>query len=67
MVTPHELQKLKESAGEAVRRDIAQDDWMDECVPRLMNGNGQLDYLVAVNSCSAIWRAAVAEDQGAKS
>ena len=56
------LKKLKKAAGEAVRRGVEQDDWMNECTPHLA-GEDHLDQTVATNICRMIWDNAVKEDE----
>lgn len=65
IMTQYELKKLRKIAGEAVRRGIEYDDWLDDYVPRLMN-RGET-HLGATTICSNIWRAACEEDQVVKS
>ena len=65
IITQHELKKLRKIACEAVRRGIGYDDWMDDCVPRLVE-RGE-DQLAATALASNIWRIACEADQGAGS
>ena len=64
-----ELKRLRKAAGEAVRRGIEENDWLDECVPRLADRAGEpvdrLDHTFATNICMKIWRSAC-EEEGIK-
>jgi hypothetical protein len=64
MTTERLLKELRKVAGEAVRRGVAYDDWMAECVPALSKGD-RIGELAAINMCSAIWRDAC-EEEGLK-
>lgn len=58
-----QLKKMRRAAGEAVRRGVEFDDWMVECVPRLID-MGE-DKLTATTMCSNMWREAC-EEEGIK-
>lgn len=60
MTTQYQLKKLRKAAGEAVRRGVGYDDWMNECVPSLIN-SGE-DQLTATTIGSDIWRVACEEE-----
>ena len=60
-ITQYELKKLRRIAAEAVRREIGYDDWMDDCVPRLI-ARGE-DEVAATVIASNIWKQALEEDR----